>query len=76
MIAHALCFYRSPALNAIMIIAVSSILLALALTLVLHGHDNTTIGGTEVPAIHCAEDEVISWIGIDTLGCVHFENIN
>lgn len=37
--------------------------------------DPTTIGGTSVPAIHCEEDEVISWIGIDALGCVHYEEV-
>lgn len=76
MIAHALHFYRSPALNAIMLTLVYVLLVAVSLTLALHSHDTATIGGTDVPAIHCQEDEVISWIGIDTLGCVHYENVN
>lgn len=37
--------------------------------------ETATIGGTRVPAIECAEDEVISWLGVDTLGCVHFEDV-
>ena len=31
----------------------------------------STIGGTRVPMLSCEEDEVIAFIGIDTLGCVH-----
>ena len=38
--------------------------------------EGASIGGTSVPSIACEEDEVISWVGIDSLGCVHFENIN
>lgn len=38
--------------------------------------DTATIGGTRVPAVECAEDEVISWLGVDTLGCVHYENLD
>ncbi len=38
--------------------------------------EQATIGGTTVPAIHCAEDEVISWLAPDTLGCVHYEEVN
>ncbi len=38
--------------------------------------DRATIGGTRVPALTCEEDEVITWTGIDTLGCVHYEEIN
>jgi hypothetical protein len=34
-----------------------------------------TIAGTTVPAVHCQEDEVISWTGPDALGCVHFEEV-
>ncbi len=34
--------------------------------------DPATMGGTTVPAVHCQEDEVISWLGPDRLGCVHF----
>ncbi len=37
--------------------------------------DTATIGGTSVPALECQEDEVISWVGIDTLDCVHFEDV-
>lgn len=36
----------------------------------------STIGGTEVPyGLDCVEDEVISFVGIDTLGCVHIDNL-
>lgn len=51
-------------------------LMVAAFMMQFHGHDNATIGGTEVPAIQCEEDEVISWTDIDTLGCVHYEKIN
>ncbi len=37
--------------------------------------DHATIGGTTVPAIHCAEDEVIWWTAPNTLGCVHYEQV-
>jgi hypothetical protein len=34
-----------------------------------------TIGGQDVPALACEEDETIGFVGIpDTLVCVHFEN--
>ena len=34
-----------------------------------------TIGGTEVPNVQCAEDEVIAFTGIDQLSCVHIEQV-
>lgn len=37
--------------------------------------DYADIAGTPVPAVHCQEDEVISWTGPDALGCVHFEEV-
>ena len=37
--------------------------------------EQSTIGGTVVPVVQCAEDEVITWLGPDTLGCVHYENV-
>ncbi len=40
------------------------------------GHDHATIAGLDVPAIHCQEDEVIGWIGVDTLGCINYEEVN
>lgn len=34
------------------------------------------VGGTSVPAaLHCEEDELIGFVGIDRLGCVHWESI-
>ncbi len=47
-----------------------------ALSSQLDGLDQATIGGTNVPTVQCAEDEVIWWTGTDTLGCVHFEEVN
>lgn len=51
------------------------------MTLILH-YDHTelpahaTIGGQQVPAIECEEDEVIGFIGIpDTLVCIHYEEV-
>lgn len=36
----------------------------------------STIGGTPVPeGLDCYEDEVISFLAIDTLGCVHIDNL-
>ena len=29
------------------------------------------IAGTPAIGLHCAEDETIFWVGVDTLGCVH-----
>jgi len=35
---------------------------------------NASIGGTNVPRdLHCQEDEVISFVGIDKLGCIHLD---
>ena len=35
----------------------------------------STIGGTHVPVgLDCEEDAVISWLDVDTLGCVHIDN--
>lgn len=41
------------------------------------GRDASTIGGTLVPdGLHCAEDEVIGFVGIpDTLVCVHTDKL-
>ena len=39
-------------------------------------HDHATIAGLDVPAVHCQEDEVIGWIGVDTLGCINYEEVN
>lgn len=58
------------ALFACTILFVSGMLLGA----VLQG-DAATIGGTSVPHLECQEDEVISWVGIDTLDCVHFEDV-
>lgn len=34
----------------------------------------STIGGTAVPNnLECQEDEVIGFVGVDTLGCVHID---
>ena len=36
--------------------------------------DAASIGGTFVPdALRCAEDEVIAFVGVDTLDCVHID---
>jgi hypothetical protein len=37
--------------------------------------DYADIAGTTVPAVHCQEDEVISWTGPDALGCVYYEEV-
>lgn len=38
--------------------------------------DEATIGGTEVPyGLECMEDEVIGFIEVDGLGCVHIEEV-
>lgn len=38
--------------------------------------DPAQIANVAVPSgLRCAEDEVIWWTGIDTLGCVHWENV-
>lgn len=34
-----------------------------------------TIAGVTVPAVACQEDEVISWVRPDKLGCVHYEEV-
>ena len=39
--------------------------------------DTSTIAGTLVPAnLDCAEDEVIAFVDVDTLACVHYENVD
>ena len=40
------------------------------------GHDHAAIAGLNVPAVHCQEDEVIGWTGVDTLGCINYEEVN
>jgi hypothetical protein len=36
----------------------------------------STIGGTPVPdGLDCEEDEVIFFTGVDTIGCVHPDNL-
>ena len=39
--------------------------------------DTASIGGTPVrETTRCEEDETIYWIGVDLLGCVHYEEVN
>ena len=39
--------------------------------------NTATIGGTRVPTtLDCPEDHTIFWTGIDTLDCVHTEDVN
>ena len=52
------------------------VLIFVSAVLQLHGHDHATIAGLDVPAVHCQEDEVIGWIGVDTLGCINYEEVN
>lgn len=33
------------------------------------------IGGTPVPAVSCEEDEVIGFVGVDELACVHIDSL-
>ena len=40
-----------------------------------YNNSAATIGGTRVPTVHCTEDSVISWTGVDTLDCVHIEAV-
>ncbi len=51
-------------------------LVALAMVLDMGEEPVSTIGSTAVPStLDCAEDTVIAFTGVDTLACVHFENI-
>lgn len=59
----------------LVLFVVVSIYMTNALETIADRLDTATIGGTRVPAVECAEDEVISWLGVDTLGCVHYENV-
>ena len=36
---------------------------------------NSSIGGISVSNLICSEDEVISWVGIGKLDCVHIDVI-
>ena len=39
-------------------------------------YDGPTIGGTLVQSgLDCEEDEVIWWLGVDSLGCINFEEV-
>ncbi len=39
-------------------------------------YDGPIIGGTLVQSgLDCEEDEAIWWLGVDLLGCVHFEEV-
>jgi len=40
------------------------------------GDEASYIGGTQVPHLHCQEDEVIYFSGVDTLACRHIETIH
>ncbi|MEE8361710.1 MAG: hypothetical protein V3R71_06110 [Gemmatimonadales bacterium] len=39
-------------------------------------YDGPIVGGTLVQSgLDCEEDEAIWWLGVDSLGCVHFEEV-
>lgn len=54
-----------------------SFLIAVAIMLGVNvGMNHPSIGGTIIPSnLHCQEDEVIEFIGMDTLACVHAEQL-
>ena len=60
-------------LSALALVVVGIYLIIFALSGI---HDHATIAGLDVPAVHCQEDEVIGWIGVDTLGCINYEEVN
>ncbi len=64
-------------LGIIAIVLVTATVYFIALSIQLDGLDldHATIGGTNVPAVVCQEDEVIWWVAQDTLGCVHYEEV-
>lgn len=56
------------------------LLLVLVLVLAMVGcggvQPSASIGGTNVPAtLRCAEDEVIAFVNVDTLNCVHIDRL-
>jgi hypothetical protein len=60
----------------IILIIVFSALVLYSIDHIDNGTEGATIGGTTVPAVHCQEDEVISWFGPNQLGCIHYEEVN
>ena len=55
--------------------AILAIVVLVSATLAWGHSEQSTIGGTSVPALNCEEDEAIWWVGIDTLACVHADEI-
>ncbi len=51
------------------------VILLMAASLGVVGNSPASIGGTEVPELSCEEDEVIAFVWIDTIRCVHIEII-
>lgn len=53
-----------------------AIIIMFATTLAITNNDTAEIGGTSVPAnIRCTEDEVIGFVGVDELSCIHYEEV-
>ena len=51
-------------------------LIAFTVALAAFADTPATVGGTSVPSdLDCAEDTVIAFTGIDTLGCVHIDQL-
>lgn len=59
----------------ILVITMHGLLLSSSLNNIEDAMSTAEIAGTRVPAVSCQEDEAIWWIGPDTLGCVHFEEV-
>lgn len=59
----------------VFLLATSTIVILLSIQRISDRLDTAEIAGTRVPPVSCQEDEAIWWIGVDQLGCVHFEAV-
>ncbi len=58
------------------LVAVVALLVTIALLATCGSVDVSSIGGTLVPdALRCMEDEVVAFVGVDTLDCVHIDSL-
>lgn len=61
---------------AVVLAIIGAYLLGATYSPILDGPVHPTIGGHTVPAgLACEEDETISFVSVDTLGCVHIDAI-
>ncbi len=68
---------RSLILTAGAWLVLAVVLAAMLIAVIANRYDPPSIANVDVPSgLHCQEDETIFWTDVDTLGCVHAEQVD